>query len=274
MRTEWYISDSIFLASEISTCTHTRTYIRIFAFEIITRERRTHMLEHPSEPGVAAVDEVGRGCLAFPVYAAAVVFDPMSLTEFECLPSEDRAMFGQIRDSKKLSAVKRTQLTEFITKRSAGYGVGCATPEEIDRLNIRNATVLAMHRALDELANTGTSIRSILVDGNVFKPYGQIPHACVVQGDATHINIAAASILAKTRRDAHVEASCADDPSLNERYDFLANKAYGTPRHLSGLRRFGPTPHHRMSFAPVAAAEAEKATQPNREKIERSIRSH
>lgn len=220
------------------------------------------MLHYPVVTGQAAVDEVGRGCLALDVCAAAVVFpDASSVTE------RDTHFLEQIKDSKKISAKKRESLADFIKGFASAYGIGTCSPKEIDDHNILNATHIAMHRALNEVERrmADTEITSILVDGDRFNPYFRtkhehenenengvwIPHVCLPKADVTEIHVAAASILAKTHRDAIVASRCEEDVTLNERYDFLSNKAYGTPKHLAGLKRFGPTRFHRHSFAPV-----------------------
>jgi ribonuclease HII len=173
-----------------------------------------------------------------------------------------------IRDSKKLSKKARDRLSEFIKEVALGYGIGTCSPAEIDDMNILRATHVAMHRALDAVDRV-TPVRKILVDGDRFEPYLfssseeahrdnndetplWVPHACVPHGDATHVNIAAAGILAKVHRDKLVEDRCASDPTLDKNYGFLSNKAYGTARHMQGLRDHGPTVFHRRSYAPVA----------------------
>jgi ribonuclease HII len=233
------------------------------------------MLRHPECSGEAAVDEAGRGCLAFEVCAAAVV-----------LPfGGDAPELREIKDSKKLSEKRRERLAAFIKEYAVAYGIGTASPKEIDELNILHATHRAMHRALDA-AIIGASVKSvrvnnIVVDGSQFEAYfppthvknynssrdrgkeneeeeeeeseeaAWIPHACVEQGDASRLNIAAASILAKTHRDALVRAHCERDPTLDLKYGFLSNKAYGSARHMKGLVEHGVTEHHRTSYAPV-----------------------
>jgi len=185
---------------------------------------------------VAGVDEAGRGPLAGAVYAAAVILDP------------DRAIDG-LADSKVLAAARREELAEQIKARSLAWAVAYATVQEIDSLNILRATFLAMRRAVDSL---GMAPQLAMVDGN------QAPRlACAVQtivkGDARVPAISAASILAKTARDA-------DLLRLHQRYPqygFDRHKGYGTPEHLDLLRRHGPCPEHRRSFAPIKAYGAE-----------------
>lgn len=229
------------------------------------------MLKYPEVPLQAGVDEAGRGCLAFGVHAAAVVLPPLPTG-----PADDDgsttasrssvvvAALAGVRDSKAMSRGRREELARVIREHALAHAVGVASVEEIDALNIRRATFLAMHRALDDVRarlrslgspeGRGQELDSVLVDGNAFEPYGSLPYACVPKADAAHLHVAAASILAKAHRDACVDAACAADPRLQERYDIAANKAYGTARHLAGLREHGATQHHRRSFAPVARA--------------------
>lgn len=181
-------------------------------------------------PGrVAGVDEAGRGPWAGPVVAAAVVLDP------------DYYPDG-LNDSKKLTAERRVALRAALTD-CAEIGVGIASVEEIDRLNIHWATMLAMERAVAALRGT---CAQVLVDGNR-QPRWSHPTTTIVGGDALSLSIAAASIIAKTVRDAIMEELCPTCPG----YGWRSNKGYGTPEHADGLRRLGPTTHHRQSFWPV-----------------------
>ena len=182
---------------------------------------------------VAGVDEAGRGPLAGPVVAAAVVLDP------KCIPEG-------IDDSKVLTAAKRERLCEELLK-CAKVGVGVASVEEIDTLNIFWATMLAMTRAVDAL---GFVPAFVLVDGNRCPDWGHQSHA-VVGGDALCLSIAAASIVAKHRRDCMMTELDMAFPG----YGWASNKGYAAKVHQEALRRLGPTPHHRRSFAPVAQAE-------------------
>lgn len=230
------------------------------------------MLIYPDDcENEAAVDEVGRGCLAFEVCAAAVVFPRWNPDD---LRSDELRALESIKDSKRLSKMKRDALANFIKTFALAYGVGMSSPAEIDALNILNATHVAMHRALDALS-ARRSFNNVLVDGDKFCPYfppftpsptstssssdvnaegGWLRHRCVPGADSKYIHVAAASILAKTHRDALVDSYCDADSSLQIRYDIRNNKAYGTPRHMSGLKAHGATPFHRRSFAPVRAA--------------------
>ncbi len=176
----------------------------------------------------AGTDEAGRGCLAGPVTAAAVI-----------LPEDFR--LPRLNDSKKLGAEARQALAPAIMEQALSYGVAHIEPETIDRINILNASILAMHRALDQL---GMPPRAIAVDGNRFKPYGAIPYQCLVRGDGKYQHIAAASILAKTARDALMLELHEAYPQ----YDWKGNKGYPTPAHREALLRHGPSPHHRKSF--------------------------
>lgn len=176
----------------------------------------------------AGCDEAGRGCLAGAVYAAAVILPPDFENEL-------------LNDSKQLTERQRYALREVIEREAVAWSVGVVTPEEIDRINILNASFLAMHRAVD-----GLQVRPqhLLIDGNRFKKYPDIPHTTVVKGDAKFLSIAAASILAKTYRDDYMLQLHAEFPD----YDWDHNKGYPTPKHRAAIRAHGTTPYHRMSF--------------------------
>jgi ribonuclease HII len=176
----------------------------------------------------AGCDEAGRGCLAGPVFAAAVILPP----DFT---------HPLLNDSKKLSANLRKELRPVIEQESIAFAVAGAAPAEIDEINILNASILAMHRAIGKL---GSPPAFILVDGNRFHPYPNIPHASVVKGDAQYLHIAAASILAKTYRDDYMISIDREYPA----YGWARNKGYPTPAHREAIRQWGPTPHHRRSF--------------------------
>lgn len=188
------------------------------------------MLKEYYKEGVteAGCDEAGRGCLAGSVYAAAVIF-PAGYTNEE------------LNDSKQLTNRRRKRLREIIERDALAWAVGIVTPEEIDRINILNASILAMHRALDMLK---VRPESIIVDGNRFKPYHDIEHTCVVKGDAKYLSIAAASILAKTYRDDYMDSLAKEYPQ----YDWTNNKGYPTKKHREALRLYGITPYHRKSY--------------------------
>lgn len=176
----------------------------------------------------AGCDEAGRGCLAGSVYAAAVILPP----DYE---NHD------LNDSKQLTAKRRYALREQIQRDALAWAVGVVTPEEIDRINILNASILAMHRALDELK---LRPEFVIVDGNRFKPYRDVPSRTVVKGDATYLSIAAASILAKTYRDDYMKELHGEFPH----YGWDHNAGYPTKAHREGIRRYGLTPYHRKSF--------------------------
>lgn len=176
----------------------------------------------------AGCDEAGRGCLAGPVYAAAVILPPDYQNK-------------QLNDSKKLNEKQRNLLRKEIEEEAWAWAVASCSPQEIDSINILNASILAMHRALDLLK---TKPEFILVDGNRFKPYPNIPHQTFVKGDGRYLSIAAASILAKTHRDECMEQLHWEHPE----FDWKKNKGYPSPFHRAILINNGPTPHHRKSF--------------------------
>lgn len=177
----------------------------------------------------AGCDEAGRGCLAGPVFAAAVI-----------LP--DNFENDLLNDSKKLTEKQRYQLRPIIEAEALAFAVGIVDNHEIDKINILNASFLAMHRAVDQL-----KIRPehLLIDGNRFKAYPEIKHTCIVKGDGKFLAIAAASILAKTYRDDFMDAIHHEYPD----YDWLKNKGYPTFHHRITVREKGTTPYHRLSFA-------------------------
>lgn len=177
-------------------------------------------------------DEAGRGCLAGPVVAAAVILPP------------DFDITG-LDDSKKLSQKKREALRKRI-EQEAIWCVAEMSAQDIDRVNILNASILAMHKALDGLS---TAPGHIIVDGNKFKPYHSIPYTTIVKGDAKYATIAAASILAKTHRDEIMLALHTQYPY----YDWQHNMGYPTPSHLNGMENHGLTPYHRRSYSPCRA---------------------
>ncbi len=176
----------------------------------------------------AGCDEAGRGCLAGAVYAAAVI-----------LPQDFHNEL--LNDSKQLTERQRYALREVIEREAIAWSVGTVSPQEIDKINILNASILAMHRAVD-----GLNIRpeALIIDGNRFKPYHDLPHTTVVKGDGKYLSIAAASILAKTHRDDYMNGLHEEYPH----YDWKGNKGYPTKKHREGIRLHGVTPYHRMSF--------------------------
>ena len=188
------------------------------------------MLENHYYEGLveAGCDEAGRGCLAGSVFAAAVILPPDYENEL-------------LNDSKKLTDRKRKQLREIIEHDAVDWAVGIVEPGEIDEINILNASILAMHRALDQLK---VRPEAMIVDGNRFKPYRDLPYTTIVKGDGKYLSIAAASILAKTYRDDYMDCLAEDYPQ----YDWKSNKGYPTKKHRQAIRECGITPFHRRSF--------------------------
>ena len=176
----------------------------------------------------AGCDEAGRGCLAGAVFAAAVILPPNYVN-------------ADLNDSKQLSEKRRYVLRDTIERDAVAWAVGVVTPEEIDEINILNASILAMHRALDQLT---TRPEAVIVDGNRFKPYGSLPSVTIVKGDGKYLSIAAASILAKTYRDDYMKRLAEEYPQ----YDWKGNKGYPTKKHRDAIRQFGSTPYHRRTF--------------------------
>ena len=184
----------------------------------------------------AGCDEAGRGCLAGSVYAASVI-----------LPEDYQN--EELNDSKQLTDKRRKELRKIIERDAVAWAVGVVTPDEIDRINILNASILAMHRALDQLK---VRPEAIIVDGNRFKPYHtvvngsavDIPYTTIVKGDGKYLSIAAASILAKTYRDDYMDQLALEYPQ----YDWKQNKGYPTKKHREAVREYGITPFHRKTF--------------------------
>lgn len=176
----------------------------------------------------AGCDEAGRGCLAGSVYAAAVI-----------LPRDFKNEL--LNDSKQLTEHQRYALREVIEKEALAWAVGIVSPQEIDKINILNASFLAMHRAVDQLK---LRPQHLLIDGNRFKPYRDLPHTTVVKGDGKYLSIAAASILAKTYRDDYMNRLHEEYP----RYDWDHNKGYPTRKHRAAIALHGTTPYHRLTF--------------------------
>ncbi len=184
----------------------------------------------------AGCDEAGRGCLAGSVFAAAVIFP-------------ENYHNDELNDSKQLTDRRRKLLREVIEREATAWAVGIVTSEEIDKINILNASILAMHRALDQL---NVRPEAIIVDGNRFKPYRtvvngttvDIPYTTIVKGDGKYLSIAAASILAKTYRDDYMDELAQQYPQ----YDWMSNKGYPTKKHRQAIREYGITPFHRKTF--------------------------
>lgn len=195
------------------------------------------MLKNYYEQGrvEAGCDEAGRGCLAGSVYAAAVILPPDYHNE-------------RLNDSKKLTARQRYALRQDIERDAVAWAVGVVTPQEIDQINILNASILAMHRALDQLQ---VRPEAIIVDGNRFKPYHDLPHTTIVKGDGKYLSIAAASILAKTYRDDEMIRLAQQYPD----YDWQHNMGYPTRKHREAIRQHGITPYHRRTFNLLGSEE-------------------
>lgn len=197
-----------------------------------------YMIEGVAEAGC---DEAGRGCLCGPVSCAAVILPK----GFEC---------EAVNDSKQLSAKQRDELALIIKREATAWAVEFVYPEEIDKINILNASIIGMHRAVAKL---GVRPDHLIIDGNRFKEYVDeefrpVPHHTVVKGDAKYLSIAAASILAKTARDEYMTALAKEYPG----YGWERNMGYPTKEHLEALRRIGVTPHHRRSYGPVKSLSA------------------
>ena len=186
---------------------------------------KDHFYEGLTEAGC---DEAGRGCLAGSVYAAAVIL-PLGYQN------------EQLNDSKKLTDHQRKALRTIIERDAVAWALGIVTAEEIDEINILNASILAMHRALDQLK---VRPEAVIVDGNRFKPYGDLPYTTIVKGDGKYLSIAAASILAKTYRDDYMEQLAKEYPQ----YDWKSNKGYPTKKHRAAIKEYGITPYHRKSY--------------------------
>lgn len=184
-----------------------------------------HYYHHLVEAGC---DEAGRGCLAGSVYAAAVVLPPDYNNSL-------------LNDSKKLTLKQRLQLREQIQEGAIDWAVGVVSPEEIDRINILHASFLAMHRALDQLK---VRPQALIIDGNHFDPYRDLPFTTIIKGDGRYQSIAAASILAKTYRDDYMDKLSKEYPY----YDWQHNKGYPTPKHRQGIAEHGISPYHRKSY--------------------------
>ena len=173
-------------------------------------------------------DEAGRGCLAGAVFAAAVILPP----DFRC---------PELNDSKQLNEKKRYALRPVIKQYAISWAIGVVSPDEIDHINILQASFLAMHRAIDKL---NVKPEHLLIDGNRFLPYPEIPHTTVVKGDSKYLSIAAASVLAKTCRDDYMVQLAEEYPMFH----WTKNKGYPTTAHRKAIREYGATPYHRKSF--------------------------
>ncbi|WP_422089507.1 ribonuclease HII [Tenacibaculum ovolyticum] len=176
----------------------------------------------------AGTDEAGRGCLSGPVVAAAVI-----------LPKNFK--HDLLNDSKQLSEKKRQELRPYIEEHALAYGVAFVSHEEVDEINVLQASITGMHRSIEQLS---IQPKFIIVDGNKFKPYKEIPHETIVKGDAKYMSIAAASVLAKTYRDDYMEKIHKEHPQ----YNWKKNKGYPTKEHRNAIREFGITQYHRKTF--------------------------
>jgi ribonuclease HII len=186
------------------------------------------LLNHTNYILECGTDEAGRGCLAGPVTAAAVI-----------LPEGFKNSI--LNDSKQISEKKRYLLKPIIEEQALSFGVAHVFQEEVDTINILNASILAMHLSIDKLNETP---EFIIVDGNKFKPYKNIPHETIIKGDGKYLSIAAASILAKTYRDLYMEGIHKEFPM----YNWKQNKGYPTKEHRAAIKKYGITKYHRKSF--------------------------
>ncbi len=185
----------------------------------------------------AGCDEAGRGCLAGPVYAAAVILPPSFSND-------------SLNDSKQLNAKERYRLREVIEREAVAWAVGIVDNQEIDEMNILRASILAMHRAIDQLV---VRPKELIIDGNRFIPYHDLPHTTIVKGDGKYLSIAAASILAKTYRDDYMHRLHEEYPI----YHWDSNKGYPTKAHREAITQYGTTPYHRMSFNLLGSRQLE-----------------
>lgn len=179
----------------------------------------------------AGVDEAGRGCLAGPVVAAAVILRPGIVLDW----------YEVLNDSKQLPELLRESLRSLIERDAFAWAVGMVMPDEIDEINILNATYKAMHIAISKLSHEP---EHLIIDGNRFKKFNSVSHTCIVKGDGLYLSIAAASVLAKTHRDNYMRQLHSEFPQ----YGWDRNKAYGTAAHILAMKQFGLSPHHRKSF--------------------------
>lgn len=218
---------------------------------MVSKVVHTRLQLPPSDIITVYCDEVGRGSLIHDVVAAAVI-----------MPSEydaDDQIVGKIKDSKKCSHKLLQELSAYIKDTAIAWGIGSATAAEIDTHNILNATMMAMHRALDDV-HKQVAFDTIAVDGNRFKTYmtpdgcNFVTHQCIIGGDASHLGVAAASILAKVHRDTVIAQLAKENKDYTTLYKWDTNMGYGTQDHIAALMKYGPTVHHRFSFRPVDEA--------------------
>ena len=193
------------------------------------------------------VDEVARGCLFGRVYAAAVIWGKQEIS----FPV-NRGRSVMVKDSKKLSPKQREILYDYITQNAISYAVAWCDEKDIDKHNILQATMIAMHQALNNLS---VQPDMILVDGTYFKPYigkngDWISYQCIPKGDSEYFSIACASIIAKVEHDRYIKQLCENEPLLDEKYGLLSNMGYGSRKHMDGLKNYGTCEYHRMSYKP------------------------
>lgn len=188
------------------------------------------------------IDEVARGCLFGRVYSAIVIWrNDKELNKLLDITKKNKL---EIKDSKKLNKIQRNNLKKYIEANALDYSVAWASSKEIDNINIQNATFLAMHRAIDKLI---IKPNCLIVDGNNFKKYKNIPHQCIIKGDDKYTSIAAASILAKVYHDNYIQELIETNPEL-KKYDIHNNMGYGTKSHIDSIKKYGITEHHRKTF--------------------------
>ena len=226
----------------------------------MTMPHKLNMLPFYKNPHEVGLDESGRGPLFGRVYAGAVRWGTIEKTE------ENKEYYNLVIDSKKLTSVKRKKVIDWIKQNVAAWGVGYSEPEEIDQINILEATCLAMKRALKNLKDMEEekkeekeeknikNIENLIIDGCHWSrkfPEYNCPVTSIVKGDDKYLSIAAASILAKEYHDEHIHDLCRENPELAERYDLFNNKGYATKRHLEGIEKYGPSAYHRKSFKPI-----------------------
>jgi ribonuclease HII len=224
---------------------------------------------------VIGVDEAGRGCAWGSVFAGAVVL-PERLRNEDTMSTQEKNL---LRDSKKLSHKKRETARQFVIENAISYAIGESTSDEIDRVNILNATFTAMHRAIKKCIQNLPSqykVSELLIDGNRFRLYldeDDIPmnHQCIIGGDAIDRSIAAASILAKTEKDIFVSEHVKQDPSLNEKWGMSSHKGYCTKQHRDALLKYGIHELHRKSYAPVKVAMRLWSTQSHETMMDNEI---
>jgi len=221
----------------------------------IKKESKNKCLAIPISNYEIGIDEVGRGPLFGPVYAAAVIL-PAKYESNESNESNNFA-YHLMKDSKKFSSpVARSKVADYIKANAIWWAVESVSETVIGEINILNATMAAMHKCLDKLPPLELVVQpfTILVDGTYFIPYKDISHTCVVAGDSTYASIAAASILAKVARDTFIQDLATEHPFLDTCYDISSNKGYGTKKHMDGIAKYGITEWHRTTFGPCKGA--------------------